>query len=132
MSQENVEIVGQIYEEGLLSRDPERLLELATPDVEYVNPPEAVEAGTRRGQAEVARALRFYSDTLRPRIDVLELFDGGDVVVASVLFRTHGRGSQSELVQEGAHIWTLREGKVARFEWGRDLSAALEAAGLRG
>jgi ketosteroid isomerase-like protein len=131
MSQENVEIVGQIYEEGLLSRDPERLLELATPDVEYVNPPEPVEAGTRRGQAEVARALRFYSDTLRPRIDVLELFDGGDVVVASVLFRTQGRGSQSELVQEGAHIWTLREGKVARFEWGRDLSAALEAAGLR-
>ena len=39
MSQENVEIVRRIYDEGLIDRDPEWLLELATPDIEYVNPP---------------------------------------------------------------------------------------------
>jgi hypothetical protein len=27
--------------------------------------------------------------------------------------------------------WTLRDGKVERFEWGRDLGAALEAARAR-
>jgi hypothetical protein len=28
------------------------------------------------------------------------------------------------------HTWTLRDGRITRFEWGRDLKKALEAAGL--
>src|SRR5512132_2719161 len=55
MSQENVEVVRRIYEEGLLDRDPEWLVELATPDIEYVNPPYAVEPGVRRGLVAVAK-----------------------------------------------------------------------------
>jgi hypothetical protein len=35
------------------------------------------------------------------------------------------------VVQEEAHTWTLRDGKIVRFEWGRDLRTALEATGLR-
>jgi hypothetical protein len=60
MSQQNVELVRRIYEDGLLDRDPERVVhEFATPDIEYVNPPEAVEPGTRRGPAEVVEALQW-------------------------------------------------------------------------
>jgi hypothetical protein len=33
-------------------------------------------------------------------------------------------------IQEEAHTWTLRDRKVARFERGLNLEAALEAAGL--
>jgi hypothetical protein len=40
-------------------------------------------------------------------------------------------GESSEVVQDEAHTWTLEDGKIARFEWGRDLGRALEAAGLR-
>ena len=40
MSRENVEIVRGIYEKGLLDLDPDRLLALVWPDVEYINPPE--------------------------------------------------------------------------------------------
>jgi ketosteroid isomerase-like protein len=131
MSQENVEIVRRIYEQGLLDGDPERLLELATPDVEYINPPEAVEPGTRRGTAEVTQALRNFTKSFdSSRNELHQLFDGGDSVVASVRFYTRSRGSRSEVVQEEVHSWTLRDGKVARFEWGRHLGAALEAAGL--
>ena len=39
MSQENMEIVRRIYEEALIERGPERLLELATPDVGYGESP---------------------------------------------------------------------------------------------
>ena len=53
-----MEIVRRIYEEGLLDRDPDRLLALVRPDVEYVNPPEAIDPGVRRGIAEVALAFR--------------------------------------------------------------------------
>ena len=35
-----------------------------------------------------------------------------------------------ELTQEEAHTWTLRAGRIARFEWGQDLARALQAAGL--
>ena len=132
MSRENVETVRRIYAQGLLDREPDRLLELATPDVEYVNPPEAVEPGVRRGQTEVAKAVRNLSHPFdSTRNELCGLFDGGDIVVASVRFCTRSRGSRSEVVQEEAHTWTLRDGKIARFEWGRDLGAALEAAGLK-
>ncbi|MEO7198369.1 MAG: hypothetical protein ABIZ50_07835 [Solirubrobacterales bacterium] len=57
MSQENLELVRRIYEERLLDNPSERLLELAAPDIEYVNPPEAVDSGVRRGMEEVAHAL---------------------------------------------------------------------------
>jgi ketosteroid isomerase-like protein len=133
MSEENVEIVRRIYTERLIDQDPERLVaELATPDIEYVNPPYAVEPGVRRGPAEVARALRRAHELFAsPRYVIDELFDSGDTVVAALTFYAHGRDSESEAVQEEVHTWTLREGRIARFEWGRDRDRALKAAGLR-
>jgi ketosteroid isomerase-like protein len=132
MSQENVEIVRRIYEEGLIDRDQAAVLELATPDIEYVNPPEAIEPGIRRGPVEVAKAMRSFAEFFdSSRHELHELFDRGDAVVAAVSCYTRGRGSDREIVHEEAHTWTLRDGRIARFEWGRDLGAALEAAGLR-
>jgi ketosteroid isomerase-like protein len=133
MSEQNVEIVRRIYTQGLIYRDPERLVtELGAPEIEYVNPPYAVEPGTRRGPAEVARALRraheFFTS---PRYVIDQLFDCGDTVVAALSFYAHGRGSEAETVQEEVHSWTLRDGRIVRFEWGRDREKALEAAGLR-
>jgi ketosteroid isomerase-like protein len=133
MSRENVELVRRIYSDGLLDRDPDRIVhEFATPDVEYINPPEAVEPGIRRGRALVAQALRSSSEMFDWRHhEVHELFDRGDVVVAAVRFCAGSRGSASELVQEEAHTWTFRDGRIVRFQWGRDLRGALEAAGVR-
>jgi len=133
MSQENVEIVRRIYDEGLIDRDPEKwLLELATPDVEYVNPPYAVEPGVRRGPIAVVRAMRSFAEVWEnSRHELHELFDCGDSVVASVSWYTRSRGSESELVQEEAHTWGLRKGRITRFEWGKDLGTALQAAGLQ-
>jgi ketosteroid isomerase-like protein len=130
MSQ-NVKIVRRIYDEGLIDRDPEWLIELATPDIEYVNPPYAVEPGVRHGPIEVVRAMRAFAEVWEGSRHVLhDLFDCGDIVVAEVSWYTRSRGSENELVQEEAHSWVLREGRIARFEWGKDLTAALEAAGF--
>jgi ketosteroid isomerase-like protein len=133
MSEQNVELVRQIYSDGLFDRDPDRIVQdLATPDIEYVNPPEAVEPGIRRGRAQVARAMRSSSELFDwRRHEVRELFDCEDAVVAAVSFTARIRGSGAELVQEEAHTWTFRDGRIVRFEWGRELNAALEAAGRR-
>jgi ketosteroid isomerase-like protein len=125
MSEENVELVRRIYEGGDLS-DVE-----ITPDVEYVNPPEAIEPGLRRGRDEVTRALQKASESFDTvRYEVHDLYDAGDAVIGSVSFFARLGGSDTEVVQDEVHTWTFRDGKLARFEWGRDLKAALEAAGL--
>jgi len=130
MSQENVEIVRHIYEAGLMDRDPQELMKLATPDVEYVNPPYAVEPGVRRGLAAVARAMRAFGEVWESsRHELRQVHDYGDVVVVAVSWYVRGRGSEREIVNEEAHTWTLREGRIARFEWGQDLAKALEVAG---
>lgn len=131
MSEENMEILRRIYGDGLIDRDPKRLVDqFATPDIEYVNPPEAVDPGIRRGRAEVRLALRRARQSSPSyRHELHELFDLGDTVVAAVS-RHAGRPSSSE-IQEEAHTWTFRDGKVVRFERGRNLEAALEAARLR-
>jgi ketosteroid isomerase-like protein len=131
MSQENVEIVRRIYGEGLIDRDPKRFVnDFAAPDIEYVNPPEAADPGIRRGRAEVMLALRrARQSSASYRHELHELFDLGDAVVAAVS-RHAGPASSSE-IQEEAHTWTFREGKLVRFERGRNLEAALEAAGMQ-
>jgi ketosteroid isomerase-like protein len=133
MSQENVEIVRHIYESGLFDRDPEELLRLGTPDMEYVNPSYAVEPGVRRGLAAVGQAMRRFAEGWdQSRHELNQLYDCGDVVVAAVSWHTRSRGSARDLINEEAHSWTLREGRLARFEWGQDLGKALEAAGFPG
>ena len=134
MSPENMEIVRLIYTEGLIDRDPKRLLDhFAVPEIEHVDPPEAVDPGIRRGRKEVMLALRRSRQSFPSyRHELQELFDLGDTVVAAVCFHaTARRGGKTEIIQEEeAHTWTFRDGKVVRFEWGRDLEAALEAAGF--
>ena len=129
MSEENVEFVRHVYQSGLIDRDPEELLEFATPDIEYVNPPYAVESGVRRGLVEVAQAMRGFAEVFEEsRHELRELYDCGDIVVAAVGWHTRSRGSERELVNEEAHTWTLHQGRIARFEWGQDLGTALDAA----
>ena len=132
MSEENVAIVRHVYVSGMMDRDPEELLQLASSDIEYVNPPYAVEPGVRRGPVAVAQAMRRFAEPWEEsRHELRELYDGGDIVVAAVSWHIRGRGSLRELVNEEAHSWTLHNGRIARFEWGQDLGKALEAAGLR-
>jgi ketosteroid isomerase-like protein len=132
MSRANVEFVRSIYERGLLdSVDGHRAL--AEAEVEYVNPPDAVDPGVRRGTSEVYAALSSLASVFdRSENRLKRLYDGGEAVVAEVVFRGRGAASGAEVTQEEAHTWTFREGRLVRFEWGRDLAAALKAAGLAG
>ena len=128
-----MEIVRRIYDEGLIDRDPEKwLLELATPEVEYVNPQYAVEPGVRRGPDAVIRAMRGFAEVWENfRHELHELFDGGEVVVASVSWYTRSRGSDSELVQEEAHTWGLRPAGSRGSSGVRISERRSKAAGMR-
>jgi ketosteroid isomerase-like protein len=104
---------------------------LAEAEVEYVNPPDAVDPGVRRGTREVQAALSSLADAFDWSENRLKrLYDGGDAVVAEVVFHGRGATSGAEVTQEESHTWTFRDGRLVRFEWGRDLAAALAAVGL--
>jgi ketosteroid isomerase-like protein len=135
MSEENVEIVRRIYKEGLIDRDPKRLVDdFAAPDIEYVDPPDDVDPGSRRGRTDVMLAMRRARQSFSEyEHELQESFDAGDSVVAAVSFHaTAGVRNKPKVIQkEEAHVWTFRDGKIVRFENGRSLKDALEATGLR-
>lgn len=47
--------------------------------------------------------------------------------MAALSFYARARGTANEIVQEETHTWSLRDGGIVPFEWGRDLASALES-----
>jgi ketosteroid isomerase-like protein len=125
MSGENVEVVRAIYAAWLSGESPRHLIDA---DVEYVNPPDAVEGGTRRGRAAFASLGDAYEDV---RVEPEQFIDAGDDVVVIARITVKGRGSGVEIDRRQGYIWTVEAGKGVRFRWFNKPEQALEAAGLR-
>jgi ketosteroid isomerase-like protein len=125
MSQANVELVQAILERW--SRR-ESTADLIADDLEYVNPPYAVESGTRRGRDALGGVLDVYPDF---HFEPERYVDAGDeVVVIGVARGTSASGLEASWRQ--AHVWTIRAGKAVRFRWFLDPADALAAAGVEG
>jgi ketosteroid isomerase-like protein len=130
MSDQNVSIVLAIHE-ALARGESPATLELLHPDIEYVNPPGAVEPGTRRGIAAYEDALRSMHEALDDvHIEAREVIDAGDQVVVLATFTARGRSSGAQRQHEDGYVWTVRDGKAVSFQWFNDPAKALEAVGL--
>jgi len=131
MSQENVEIVRRIYASWAPGSSPSES-NLLHPDIEWVNPPYALEPGTRTGIDDFISITDELDDRFEDfRMDVERLIDVGDRVV--VIATMHGRGTGSGIEVENRHgsVWTVCDGTAVRFQWFQDPEEALEAVGLR-
>ena len=131
MSDENVEIVKSGFS-ALAQGDLEGFFSVLDAGVEWVNPPYAVEPGTRRGTAEFREALGRMRASFRGiRLKVDEVVEVGEtVVVVTGRWTGEGTGSGIRLENPFSSLLTLRKGKVVRYEWFREKAEALEAAGL--
>jgi ketosteroid isomerase-like protein len=131
MSQENVELVRAIYaswDRGEPLFDPGKIRE----DVEFVNPHDAIDRGTRHGLHGFAAAGQAVVDafgTLSHEVETLR--DADPYVIASVTFNAQGAASGIAVEQSEFHVSTFRDGKVSRFAWFRSMREALEAAELQ-
>jgi ketosteroid isomerase-like protein len=104
--------------ESFNQRDLDAVLELCSDDVEVYKDPEVVEmvaAFTPRGQEHVAQYLRGWLESwddynARPE----QFFQAGDDVAALVHLRARGKGSQFDIEEEMADVFTVREGKIAQ------------------
>jgi ketosteroid isomerase-like protein len=113
---DNVEIVRRILEAWRSGRSPaaEGLLD---EQVEWVNAPEAVEPGTRRGiRAFEAAAASVAESFENVRLEVDELIPSGDRVLVVGTLVVRGRESSAELRQPIGQLWTLRDGRALRVQ----------------
>ena len=124
MSQENVEVVRSIYAAWLAGTSARGFMD---PQIEYVNPPDAVETGTLRGPKSFGRIRDAYDDVqVRPE----RFVDAGDDVVVVAKLTGTSRGARIPIEREQGYVWTIRHGKAIRFRWFSTAPEALEAVGL--
>jgi ketosteroid isomerase-like protein len=125
MSQENVELVRRALER--FARH-ESVSEFIAEDVEYVNPSYAVEPGTRFGRDALVSVRDTYPDF---QFHIERIIDAGDEdVVVLGHYTASGGVSGVPLTGTHAHIWTIRDGLVVRFQWFQSHREALETAGV--
>jgi uncharacterized protein len=124
VSRENVELVRTIYRRwsrGETTRD------LIDRQLEYVNPPYAVEAGTRHDRGTLARVRDVYPDF---RVEPERFVDAGEeVVVIGTARGTAASGVEAQWRQ--GYVWTVRDGRAVRFRWFNRPEEALSAVGLQ-
>jgi uncharacterized protein len=132
MSQQNVEIVRQIYERW--GRGDFRAgMELYDRHVLFVLRPEFPDAGSYRGRDQIRRYMRedFLADLDGVVILGEEFLGAGDSVVVRVHQQATGTGSGAAVGMRYHQVWTFRGPAVIRLENVRERDEALEAAGLR-
>ena len=136
MSRENVEIIRRLFD-AVARRDSETVLSLYDPEVEF--------DGARHRWAEIAEGpavvhghegirewSRLYYGAWEDLEDEIEeVVDAGDQVVTIVTTRARGRASGIEVEwKRNVGVWTIRDGRITRVAWYRDLDEAMREAGI--
>jgi ketosteroid isomerase-like protein len=130
VSEANVETLERILQQLFESRrvDPALLAE----EVEWVNPREAVEPGTRRGPDEfnraVANVFAVWDDV---HFDTDRLIDHGDHVLTLGRLRGHIHGPGMAVESPHGQLWSFSDGLAIRMEWFNTHQEAMQAAGVR-
>ncbi|MEK6326174.1 MAG: nuclear transport factor 2 family protein [Actinomycetota bacterium] len=127
MSEQNVQVVRSFYDAWAREEFPGPA-ELMDPEIEYVNPVGAVEPGTHRGIAAFSKAVEKVLEGWETwRMEPEQFQEAGDQVAVVVRYRARGRGSGVEVEGRESALWTLRDGKVARYAWFHEAADAFEA-----
>ena len=125
----NAERVRTLLEQ--LFRDRRIDPSLLADDVEWVNPSEAVEPGTRRGVDAFNGAIESVFATWDDvHFEIERVLENEDCVLALGELRGHLNASGMAVGSSHGQLWTFRDGRAVRMEWFQDQERALEAAGL--
>jgi ketosteroid isomerase-like protein len=125
MSHDNVELVRRAYE-AFSRRDFAAVQAMLHRDVRFQTTVETHHGPD--GVAEWIRRADHIFDSFA--IDVEELIDAGDRVVAVVHERGQGKDSGLSIDQDFAHVWSVSGGRISDFQSFTERAAALDAIGL--
>jgi ketosteroid isomerase-like protein len=126
---QNVDVDQQGYE-AFGRGDIPALLESLTDDVEWTlqGPSVIPWAGTRHGHEEVEEFFSLLGQTYDfERFEPREFVAQGDTVVVVGYERTRVKATGRTFEQEWAHVYTLRNGKIAKGRFIEDTAAQVAA-----
>ena len=131
MSQENVEVV-RGFLDAVMRRDDAAAMPLLAEDVEWHMLPAGVAPEALHGPNDVREAgIAFLSAWDKADLEIPELIDAGDAVVARLRWSLRGSASGLETTAEYSAVYTVRAGQIVRYQEYASRRRALEAAGLR-
>ncbi len=100
--------------------------ELFDPEIEFINPEDAIERGTRRGAEGMRTVLANFIEGAgaEATIELDELEERSNRVF--VRYRIHARGASGVEVVSPAlgMVYTIRDGRILRIEWHNDVDQA--------
>jgi ketosteroid isomerase-like protein len=128
MSRENVEVVREIF--SAWERGDFTSIDWADPEIEFSIP--GPDLHVHRGIEAAGRAWAEFLGAFDDLSIVGEEFhDAGDKVVVEQIFRGRGKGSGIPIDEiPGGAVFTLRDGKVTRFQGYVTAEEAMASAGL--
>jgi ketosteroid isomerase-like protein len=130
MSQENVEVVGA-WLAAWNRNDWDGMERCFAADCEIYAPEGWPESGPFKGWPSFRRGIERIKDSWESeRVEVDELRDLGERVLARWRWLTVGKQSGIASESQVTAVSTLREGKIIRVDYFFDHAKALEAAGL--
>jgi ketosteroid isomerase-like protein len=139
MSQENVDFVTGLYAAGdgvdkeqLLAGLPQLIEQICDPEIEWIEDPGRADSQTHYGHAGVLRSWQQWLEGFDEYDFSLErVVDCGDAVFVAA--KEEGRGATSGATVSASvyQVFTMRDGKIFRYQEFYDENGALEAAGLR-
>ena len=128
MAENHVNTVRNIYAAFARGGFPKAALD---PHVEWIEPdvPDLWFSGTHHGaDAVIEEVMRPTAERFEDfRVQCDEFLDAGDRVVVTGRFLGRARETGIELDAAFAHIWTLRDDKVVRFQGYADTANCLYA-----
>jgi ketosteroid isomerase-like protein len=137
MSRENVEVVRRFYDSLREAAEPDTVLASLSElldarfefDISRTNPEGRVYHGRDGLRDAMEQWLAPWDDY---RLEAVEFLDAGDERVV-VMQRERGRirGTGAWVEHQRGVVYTVRNGKITRYEEHHDRAQALEAVGLR-
>lgn len=135
MSQSNIELARNVFK-AFEARDMSTVERLCTPDIECDWSRRLIDPIVTRGYAGIQGFLDEVDAIFQEMtFEEEEVLDLGDQVLIVSTGRFRGRSSGIDVAARAANVWTIRDGKIARFcfyQSKEDALADLEGAGATG
>jgi hypothetical protein len=111
----NVETVRALYD-AYRRKDIPAIFALLAHDAELYQSDLLPWGATYRGHEEIRTFFTRLTESIDSRVDVEKLVEAGEQVVAIGRSRGRVKKNEREFDVVAVHVWTIREGKVSRFE----------------
>jgi ketosteroid isomerase-like protein len=118
------------FTEAFNRRDFDALIADTGPETELHEWPEAPGAQSYRGPDELQRAFDNWFESWEwMQVEIEEVEEAGDQVMATLHQRARGRGSQVEVEIRSFNVWSFKDGVVSEIRLFTDRESALAAFG---